>query len=566
MLSSSLRRILPVSRSLRQPRYFSTTHSILSSSSSTPPPELDEGERNIHAKLTERFSPTQLQVQDISGFRTSSSWKTHYPPCIELDDNPDLKLLILSQYPYFLERIKAIRTCKSRGLVLIGHPGIGKSTFLLYLLIHHLFHKEPVIYSRNGLTLYFSAQGVVSFNDLVALNDESLQCVPALVDDGPPHPNLVISQPFPIHATSPQLAKYGYWYKKRSATMLVMNPLTVDELFAICSLTAPNITRNQIKTLTSLYGYNKHIIQAALANGEQSHVQNLTSLIARLEITTLVDLLDMPLVADPLVSRYIIQTFRDSPLPDPVSRQYLSSDSMVHSVVSRHVFRLLWNHFRLKDPDACQRLTSVASSRGWAFENWCHEQLSDGQAPLRLQRMKIFGDSIIMTHGDNDVHLLDIHPTSVSTYPCTMPVARTREAATYYIPHECNNPAFDAHYRLSDELGVGFRMTVCPKQTLKPQDLSLLSRRLGTKKQYFVFVIPKGHVFRCPAPPSRWRSIFEFYTCELPFKLSGMFYPGEDEDRVQAFDRAESPFTPDDPGVADDNDEDDRLELSRQPA
>lgn len=34
---------------------------------STPAPDLSEGEREIHQKLTDKFSPSALRVQDISG-------------------------------------------------------------------------------------------------------------------------------------------------------------------------------------------------------------------------------------------------------------------------------------------------------------------------------------------------------------------------------------------------------------------------------------------------------------------------------------------------------------------
>ncbi|KAF5363767.1 hypothetical protein D9756_000762 [Leucocoprinus leucothites] len=36
-------------------------------STPTPPPDLSEGEREIYLKLTDKFSPTTLRVQDISG-------------------------------------------------------------------------------------------------------------------------------------------------------------------------------------------------------------------------------------------------------------------------------------------------------------------------------------------------------------------------------------------------------------------------------------------------------------------------------------------------------------------
>ena len=41
------------------------------------PPELDEGERNIFSKLAERFEPTALNVQDVSGARVARIYAYH---------------------------------------------------------------------------------------------------------------------------------------------------------------------------------------------------------------------------------------------------------------------------------------------------------------------------------------------------------------------------------------------------------------------------------------------------------------------------------------------------------
>lgn len=41
---------------------------------STPAPDLSEGEREIHQKLTDRFSPSALRVQDISGTLSRSGF------------------------------------------------------------------------------------------------------------------------------------------------------------------------------------------------------------------------------------------------------------------------------------------------------------------------------------------------------------------------------------------------------------------------------------------------------------------------------------------------------------
>ncbi|KAK7060267.1 hypothetical protein VNI00_001032 [Paramarasmius palmivorus] len=50
-------------------RIRSFTHASVRYNQSTPQPPsgLSEGEQHIYAKLTERFTPSQLQVQDVSG-------------------------------------------------------------------------------------------------------------------------------------------------------------------------------------------------------------------------------------------------------------------------------------------------------------------------------------------------------------------------------------------------------------------------------------------------------------------------------------------------------------------
>lgn len=52
------RRLLPLSRQLR---------SYSAAGAPNAAPALLDGEQNIHAKLMEKFAPSQLQVQDVSG-------------------------------------------------------------------------------------------------------------------------------------------------------------------------------------------------------------------------------------------------------------------------------------------------------------------------------------------------------------------------------------------------------------------------------------------------------------------------------------------------------------------
>jgi len=59
------RRLLPA---LAPTRAFSVASNLrTASANSSPSSSLSEGELAIHAKLTAKFVPTQLQVQDVSG-------------------------------------------------------------------------------------------------------------------------------------------------------------------------------------------------------------------------------------------------------------------------------------------------------------------------------------------------------------------------------------------------------------------------------------------------------------------------------------------------------------------
>ncbi|PFH52612.1 hypothetical protein AMATHDRAFT_139795 [Amanita thiersii Skay4041] len=65
MLSAFARRLLYPRRIASLPATFSRYSST--SAGLKPPESLSEGELGIYNKLTDRFTPSQLQVQDVSG-------------------------------------------------------------------------------------------------------------------------------------------------------------------------------------------------------------------------------------------------------------------------------------------------------------------------------------------------------------------------------------------------------------------------------------------------------------------------------------------------------------------
>ncbi|KAF9406069.1 hypothetical protein BGZ94_003257 [Podila epigama] len=67
-MSSSLRSLIPLVRSSVSTRFFSYSRpSFNNVVSSIPPASLNEGEKHLYTKLFEKFQPSKLVVEDISG-------------------------------------------------------------------------------------------------------------------------------------------------------------------------------------------------------------------------------------------------------------------------------------------------------------------------------------------------------------------------------------------------------------------------------------------------------------------------------------------------------------------
>lgn len=65
MMLSFTRRLFPVPRAVGAFATAATQRNAKASNG--PPSNLSEGEQNIYAKLTAKFTPSEVQVQDVSG-------------------------------------------------------------------------------------------------------------------------------------------------------------------------------------------------------------------------------------------------------------------------------------------------------------------------------------------------------------------------------------------------------------------------------------------------------------------------------------------------------------------
>ncbi|KAI0742047.1 hypothetical protein C8Q80DRAFT_173093 [Daedaleopsis nitida] len=149
-------------------------------------------------------------------------------------------LVPLAEYESFIgiltEQEKTANTRCSAAV--LGQPGIGKTTFLLYLLLYRLERKLPT-------AAQFNAEHYIIFDDEGArvhnLNEEDphLKNCWALADS-----NVAVTHPcanfrtdawFVIQATSPKLERWKEWLKQKEGQKVIMDLPTTMEIVAIAN-------------------------------------------------------------------------------------------------------------------------------------------------------------------------------------------------------------------------------------------------------------------------------------------------------------------------------------------
>ncbi|KAI0695710.1 hypothetical protein BC835DRAFT_1519787 [Cytidiella melzeri] len=124
---------------------------------------------------------------------------------------------------------------KPAKFVLTGQPGIGKSSFLAYVLVHRLQHKLPTAVERAGSGfVLFSDEGVDMFE---ASEKPRIENLWALSDSTPetviPCVALRDSRAVLIQATSPAQHRWKEWKKQTCAFLYIMDVWTTDEIRAV---------------------------------------------------------------------------------------------------------------------------------------------------------------------------------------------------------------------------------------------------------------------------------------------------------------------------------------------
>ncbi|KAK7036602.1 hypothetical protein VNI00_011535 [Paramarasmius palmivorus] len=433
----------------------------------------------------------------------------------------------LSYYEKLEERIKTIKHAGKEGVVILGNPGAGKSSFLEYLYIRSLCNKEDVVYFFDGIIAIHTEEKCyvtnskslplgffeVDFNGVTLLIEWNRLADPpaALVRKG--------VRLFAVQATSPREERYR-WIEQRLSVEVVVDLPSNEDFYKIL----PTHTRANVDAAIAKWGRDIRKIQKALTDGEGSLENTVKTALDRMTLDDLHILSKNPSASPLCFSHGLIATAAqtlDRSCPT-------DSDIMVHFITSPYICRtflqaiVLIKKVKLEEFFFMLRCdTSLGATRGIVFENLAHEAIIN-RGKFEVRPVDLRSGHVVESGSkfNSLTNLLRESDLSPSLYSQHTRVAETRSPSCYYIPTESNNPTFDSFMVSHNNRCIAFQMTVGRNHTLKEKGLNILMKRFGKVvgggKHQFVFVVPQGSEFRFPPlPGGSWDQEFEFYILQL---------------------------------------------------
>jgi hypothetical protein len=266
-----------------------------------------------------------------------------------------------------------------------------------------------------------------------------------------------------------------------------------------------------------MYGCNiRTLLDVLVRNREKSVIKMIDEKVARLEISTLQEMLKSSSEVTNHTTHSIIQTSCSSQ-PTPEDGNYLSDDIIVRSVSSHVVWESLHTRFGGKLFAQQSLLFSLfqafpesAATAGWLWEPRGHARFCNG-GRFTLVRMKVKGKSLIQAKEIKTIIIDSMTPTELDPESTCSP-------EKYYIPAVKNNPTFDACFLLNGEQ-IALQFTISPTHSIKDAGFLVLNNVLpkNCNKQALVFVVPKARAekFKCQAPSGDPQKRFKYYVLPL---------------------------------------------------
>jgi hypothetical protein len=436
-------------------------------------------------------------------------------------------IFIRDEYKKALEYIKTLQKSQPvGGVILIGQPGIGKTTFLYYVLVCRVLAGEPTMFE-------YEKHGIYSFTDTFQHLDKiDARASPnawALSDSNSAlwKPNQSFtgqgSQFFVLQATSPRPERWHSWKKYRNAKMVTMDLWSWDEMY---------IGATKFET-TPISTFNVEVLKYVFENYTQSArkcytlAMNKTStdrLIESTEVQTLqhsiTRFLNNPPDASTLEGLFMgdFADLNDNNImhqsSDILAIRPLDNRIPVFTIPTRYLCDLISEGLVRKDAEHFwsyfNMFFSVKQSRataGWMWERLVKIYLQNKNQELLLRPLSIGGDKTQLEKLSDDSGILHTPFNTSSHYKDQDSLAEailrfassTDHRNSLFIPGAPNQVTFDAFSLSKNGFVTVFQMTVSEQQhSIKASGLEFIRDALliAKKQQKSIHGTAQGTVQR----------------------------------------------------------------------
>ncbi|KAL5480206.1 hypothetical protein ACEPAI_1476 [Sanghuangporus weigelae] len=350
------------------------------------------------------------------------------------------RILVVEHYRHLRNRIISIENLGlDQGVLLTGQRGVGKTTWLWFMLIYLLTLKKNVALHTKGRTylfyhdrVYIASSGPdVTWPPSTAVRDRIWCLIDSDERVGPP-PSYLTSKDegriFPVHAAPPNPARYYKWFKQRGGVVIGM-PLwneeeiiegfqlhqsyekllgllkqepshtaieKIQKLMVDKAMDEKSAIRELIKETIKKYGSVPRDVYSAIIN-EEHHKRMLTDAINALSyevlLKTLEEIKSLSENQSPSTSELLVIHVEWSSGRDP--------DTFIPGFRSEHISRMMIEKLGHLTHVQAKRLfrefrwhLESSTLAGWIFEGLAHGVLQGSESdtslagPLRMMKLR----------------------------------------------------------------------------------------------------------------------------------------------------------------------------------
>ncbi|KAF7325736.1 37S ribosomal protein [Mycena kentingensis (nom. inval.)] len=412
------------------------------------------------------------------------------------------RIFVFNEYRYLLERCAPyFRRHDYVGLLIMGTPGIGKTTLLSLWLFLSILQGQPILWYQDNVLLLHCAAGVYTIRDHRAVSSLALSDIVLLVNLDTEIPRIIESLSANgtnlriVAASSPDPARHHHWTKQVGHIYrAVLDPPSWDEVkqyyeTGCARFYEPGFEKvqnfdlyHQLANGIFYDGFNLRDMEKFVAEGWENAglrvVNSIRITLEGIEPRVLLNMLKSGTApgGTNATSESLVAVYRG-----PVNGTH--GEIMLYAPRSILIYRALHARFVLATEEDLRlfrvqfrRLRECAATVGYAFEAEAHLLLTQPTFTFTTAAGKV-------------LEVLVVPPPAKripsSTWDSTMEPDNLQRQV-YYIPMSVNDPTFNSFVIVNGKL-YAFQMSSRP--TVSSKGIDLLTKCFDGPR-YLVFVVP----------------------------------------------------------------------------